>query len=264
MRFGDLKFVDRARRAEPASHLDVVQFDLEVQAPVSQIAGPYWFGRAFEDPPIFNYSLVADTYTDRFTCGIAEWLTDARGYYIGAMVWFSSLLGAEPQDVFDGCLPALFGSFEVEEQGGWSWDHVAENGRSQAGEARTGQWSWFSFPNWQLQFFDDEGSFIEFHDIVSNAQVPIDDWGEFGGVFVAPENAASFSFGVVIAEISLVMASWLDSPSSVALPEGFAAPTRGWPVDPGDSVDVSIWCLRSSEGSGPYSSDDLMICVTPP
>jgi hypothetical protein len=57
-----------------------------------RIAGPYWFGRAFETPPFFTWSATnfepINQSAPFMTAGVAEWLTDEEGMYLGAMVWF--------------------------------------------------------------------------------------------------------------------------------------------------------------------------------
>ncbi len=64
---------------------------------------PIWFGRAYDRPPFFTYSAVAKNnevvvtpfpcgdVTDRaagMTIGVAEWIRDPQGMYVGAHLWY--------------------------------------------------------------------------------------------------------------------------------------------------------------------------------
>lgn len=56
------------------------------------IAGPFWFGRAFDAPPFYSFSaVVLDNdlpFPRQITIGVVEWHQDERELYIGASLWF--------------------------------------------------------------------------------------------------------------------------------------------------------------------------------
>lgn len=106
MRYKDTKDPSRLRAVDRESwpELDRVDFVTRVRGSCWAVFGPYWFGRAFEDPPVFTYGLVPrlvaeedlannnldDPFTTfAFTCGIERWLLDPKGVYLGANVWFA-------------------------------------------------------------------------------------------------------------------------------------------------------------------------------
>ena len=73
--------------------LDKVDFIVQVTG-CQWATAPFWFGRAFEDPPYFTYSVTANVELDpfkefKFTCGVERWFIDERGVFLGANVWFS-------------------------------------------------------------------------------------------------------------------------------------------------------------------------------
>lgn len=69
-----------------------VAFDLNVKGCGEAIQGPYWFGRAYEEPPEFTWSgssrKAVGGVPPFLTVGVSEWITDERGMYVGAYLWF--------------------------------------------------------------------------------------------------------------------------------------------------------------------------------
>ena len=60
------------------------------------LTDPIYFGRAYEDPPKFDwYAAIIESYdgaaafpvVPEMTVGVAEWLKDSLGAYVGARVW---------------------------------------------------------------------------------------------------------------------------------------------------------------------------------
>ncbi len=87
---------------------------------------PVWFGRAYDRPPFFSFSAVAKNFevtttanpcgdiTDKaagMTVGVAEWVRDAQGMYVGAHLWYK------------------VAKAEIDRSGGFGWiDHVYVEG----------------------------------------------------------------------------------------------------------------------------------------
>lgn len=68
------------------------------------LTAPMYFGRAYEDPPKFDwYAAIIESYDGtaafpvcpEMTVGVAEWLQDALGAYVGARVWIKIPCSAE-------------------------------------------------------------------------------------------------------------------------------------------------------------------------
>lgn len=93
------------RRAEQGKELDreqwaalgQIDYNIRVEGRGQATAGPFYFGRAFDSPPYFTYSAVAEKgdpgIASHFTVGVAEWIRDDQGMYIGANLWI----------IFDAC-----------------------------------------------------------------------------------------------------------------------------------------------------------------
>lgn len=87
------------RRAEQAKQLDrdtwadldQVGFRFEVVGDGEAIAGPFYFGRAFDAPPIFSFSAVVKpgsaAAAPQITIGVSEWIIDEQDMYVGAYLW---------------------------------------------------------------------------------------------------------------------------------------------------------------------------------
>lgn len=67
-------------------------FDVNVTGCGEAIQGPYWFGRAYEEPPEFTWSGASRKAVEGIppflTVGVSEWIRDAAGMYVGAYLWF--------------------------------------------------------------------------------------------------------------------------------------------------------------------------------
>ncbi len=88
--------------------LDKIFYEFLVDGTGEAIAGPFWFGRAFDNPPFFSFSAVAlgQQYgTPELTIGVSEWLRDEQDMYVGAMLWIRIKACFEPHlggtDIFD-------------------------------------------------------------------------------------------------------------------------------------------------------------------
>lgn len=101
LRYKDIKAPVRERSFDRESWaaLDKVKFDVHVYGGCWAIGGPFYFGKAFEDPPFFTYSAVSRVEIEgfaaipvfNFTCGVERWIIDPQKVFIGAYVWFQSL-----------------------------------------------------------------------------------------------------------------------------------------------------------------------------
>ncbi len=64
------------------------------------MAGPFYFGRAFDAPPFFTFSATAaggdQGAAPQLTIGVEEWIQDEQGMYVGAILWFKCKLCWEP------------------------------------------------------------------------------------------------------------------------------------------------------------------------
>lgn len=102
-----LRRADTKNRLDVASWsaLDSVRFMLRTVGSGEVIGGPFYFGRAFDLPPFFTFSAVAQTLGigsgPQLTVGVAEWIVDEQGMYVGANMWFK-LSHINP------CLPSAF------------------------------------------------------------------------------------------------------------------------------------------------------------
>lgn len=73
-----------------APALDKITYEFLVEGTGEAIAGPFMFGRAFDSPPFFSFSAVAQgkSYgTPELTVGVAEWVRDEQNMYVGANLW---------------------------------------------------------------------------------------------------------------------------------------------------------------------------------
>lgn len=89
------------RRAETAkeldretwAELDLVGFQFVVTGDGEAVAGPFYFGRAFDAPPIFSYSAVlrggSSEAAPQITIGVSEWIIDEQDMYVGCWLWLT-------------------------------------------------------------------------------------------------------------------------------------------------------------------------------
>ncbi len=79
--------------------LDKITYEFLVVGTGEAIAGPFMFGRAFDAPPFFTYSAVAQGShqgTPELTIGVSEWIVDEQGLWIGANLWIRFRVCHEP------------------------------------------------------------------------------------------------------------------------------------------------------------------------
>lgn len=74
---------------EQWADLDRVHFSFIAEGFGEAYAGPYLFGRAFDTPPLFTYSSVCDQSVP-ITVGVADWIQDDQGMYVGANLWLKN------------------------------------------------------------------------------------------------------------------------------------------------------------------------------
>lgn len=67
--------------------LDRIDYALTAEGMGQAFSGPYLFGRAFDAPPYFTFSSVS-TLPHPITVGVAEWIQDEQGMYVGANLWY--------------------------------------------------------------------------------------------------------------------------------------------------------------------------------
>jgi hypothetical protein len=81
------KELDRGTWAD----LDAVDFHFTTTGNGEAIAGPFYFGRAYDAPPAFSFSaaLIAGSSgtAPHITVGVSEWLLDEQEMYVGANLW---------------------------------------------------------------------------------------------------------------------------------------------------------------------------------
>lgn len=120
---------------ETWADLDKVDYHITAEGRGEAIAGPFWFGAAFDAPPFFTFSAVANNYdvtaAPQFTVGVAEWLQDEQDMYVGAMLWFA----------WDACWEEFRGGLVYSEnfesilsrQGGGPWGNEIPSNNSTGG-----------------------------------------------------------------------------------------------------------------------------------
>ncbi len=158
------------RRADTKIRLDIEQwpaldkifYEFLVEGTGEAIAGPFWFGRAFDNPPFFSFSAVAQgkSYgTPELTIGVSEWLRDEQDMYVGAMLWIRFKVCFEPHlegtDVFDEGFEQIL----IRTGGGPEGDELPR--RFTRGSTIGTQWSWHSTLNIELPSGDLIGGFGE-------------------------------------------------------------------------------------------------------
>ena len=90
--------INRELDRETWSDLDKIVYEFIVKGSGEAVAGPFWFGRAFDAPPYFSFSAVAQasSMASHITIGVAEWLQDEQDMYVGAMLWVAFNACHEP------------------------------------------------------------------------------------------------------------------------------------------------------------------------
>jgi hypothetical protein len=89
------------------SELGRVEFQQLTFCINEHLSEPIYFGRAFDAPPFFSFSAVARfdlwstdpleenvVFTGKnlinYTIGVAEWIQDPQGMYVGARLWYKT------------------------------------------------------------------------------------------------------------------------------------------------------------------------------
>lgn len=88
--------VDRAEQSKELDRqtwadLDAVDFQFIVDGNGEAIAGPFYFGRAFDAPPAFSFSAAlisgSSDAAPQITIGVSEWIQDEQTMYVGCYLW---------------------------------------------------------------------------------------------------------------------------------------------------------------------------------
>ena len=90
--FRSVRRADELQRLEIDTwpDLDKIRFEFAVRGKGQGIIGPMIFGRAYDSPPFFSHSIVAEAFYQsgpQLTIGVADWIRDEQGHYVGANLW---------------------------------------------------------------------------------------------------------------------------------------------------------------------------------
>ena len=108
MRQRFISHTDKQQESDRQGWADITDlaYKVHVTGCGEALEGPYYFGRVYEAPPTFTWSGVPSqatggmtTVIPLLTVGVAEWITDDFGMYVGAYLWFK----VKDQAGTDGC-----------------------------------------------------------------------------------------------------------------------------------------------------------------
>ncbi len=90
--FRSVRHAEESQRLEIDTwpDLDKIKFEFAVRGIGQGIIGPMIFGRAYDSPPFFSHSIVAEAFYQsgpQLTIGVADWIRDEQGHYVGANLW---------------------------------------------------------------------------------------------------------------------------------------------------------------------------------